>query len=315
MSLKPRKQRKHYPHLFLLNEKTFLRYLQGQYLEFDYCNITNHPYGDWQLGFYQLSTTKEKIFKGGYLFERIDFLVNKLTDDERLDYAPIFCSSWVVKNDNSVIEQMAKSINHANKCYPKSKEKREERQLLRLNTWSSGWVAFENKPSNAITVENPMLTIRERKWWQKGFDDAKEDYEQERDSDLDRFCNLLKFTEKDYDKAVIEIIPYIFRNGIYELIDGAENIILTKENFQSFFTLLENNHNALSVIIESGELQNSCVRLDGTPYLSSLIMFQEFTETIKPLLNPNIEDEINNWKQLGCQYINIDFLQKKSYYY
>ncbi|MGR5328581.1 hypothetical protein [Photobacterium damselae] len=126
----------------------------------------------------------------------------------------------------------------------------------------------------------------------------------------DQYCDLIRLTERDYDKAEIEITPYIFRNGIYELIDGAENVILTKENFQSFFTLLENNHNALSIIIESGELQNNYVRLDGTPYLSTLIMFQEFTETIKPILNPNIEDEINYWKQLGCQYVNIDFLQK-----
>lgn len=180
MALKPRKQRKHYPYLFLLNEKSFLRYLRGQYLEFDYCNRSNHPYGDWQLGFYQFSKTKQKIFKGGCLFERIDFLVNELTDDNKLDYAPIYCSTWVVKKDNSVIEQMAKSINYANKCYPKAKEKREARKELRLNILYRGWMDFElNKSIEDLELDHTMLSHRERKWWQKGYDDAKEDIKHE----------------------------------------------------------------------------------------------------------------------------------------
>ena len=36
MTLKPRKQHKHYPYLFLLNEKTFLRYLRSPPLEYAY---------------------------------------------------------------------------------------------------------------------------------------------------------------------------------------------------------------------------------------------------------------------------------------
>ncbi|MBA5685045.1 hypothetical protein H3N34_17905 [Photobacterium damselae subsp. damselae] len=308
MSLKPRKQRKHYPYLFLLNEKYFLRYLRGQYVE----HLMPCP-----CSAYYFSRTKKTIYGNTYFFNKLNVLIDKLWENNKLIYAPVLCDAWVVNNDTLVINRMKSYLRDHENLYQKRKtrEKRDARQQLRLNTWSSGWVAFENKPSNAITLENPMLTMREKKWWQKGFDDAKEDYEQERDSDSDQYYNLLRFTEKDYDKAEIEIIPYIFSDGIYTLIDGAENIHLKKEDFQLFFTLLENDHNALSVIIESGELQNSCVRLDGTPYLSSLIMFHEFTETIKPLLNPSIEDEINNWKQLGCQYINIDFLQKKSYYH
>lgn len=308
MALRPRKQRKHYPYLFLLNEKTFLRYLRGQYVEY----LMPCPCSG-----YYFSRTKRTVYEDTCLFSKLKVSINKLWEKHKLIYASVLCDCWVVNNDTLAIKRMKSYLRDHENLYQKRKtrEKRDARQQLRLNTWSSGWVAFKNKPSNAITVENPMLTTRERKWWQKGFYDAKKDYEQERKSDLDQYCNLLKLIEKDYDKAEIEIIPYIFRNGIYELIDGAENIILTKENFQSFFTLLENNHNALSVIIESGELQNNSIRLDGTPYLSSLIMFQEFTETIQPLLNPSIEDEINNWKRLGCQYINIDFSQTESYYH
>ncbi|MFB1079542.1 hypothetical protein [Photobacterium damselae] len=299
MSLKPRKQHKHYPYLFLFNAKSFLKYLRGQYVEY----LMPCPCSG-----YYFSRTKLTVYEDTYLFNKLKVLINKLWEKNKLIYAPVLCDSWVVNNDSLVIKRMKSYIRDSENLYQKRKtrEKREARQQLRLNTWSSGWVAFKNKP----TIENPMLTPREKKWWQKGYDDAKKDYEQERNSDSDQYLNLLKFTEKDYDKAEIEIIPYIFKNGIYELIDGAENILLTKEDFQSFFSFLENNHDALSVIIESGELQSNCVRTDGTPYLSSLIMFQEFIETIKPLLNSSIEDEINNWKQLGCQYINIDFLQK-----
>ncbi|TLS73434.1 hypothetical protein [Photobacterium damselae] len=303
MALKPRKQRKYYPHLFLLNEKTFLRYLRGQHVEY---LMPCHGGG------YYFSRTKQTVYENTYLFNKLKISVNKLWKKNKLIYAPILCDCWIVNNDTLAIKRMKSYLRDHENLYQKRKtrEKRDARQQLRLNTWSSGWVAFENKPSNAITVENPMLTMREQKWWQKGYNDAKKDYEQERKSDSDQYCNLLNFTDKDYDKAEIVITPYILNGICWELIDEIESIILTKETFQSFFTSLEHNHNALSVVVESGELQSNCVRLDGTPYLSSMIIFQEFIEVIKPLLNPNIEGEINNWKQLGCQYINMDFLQR-----
>jgi hypothetical protein len=303
MALKPRKQCKHYPYLFLLNEKTFLRYLRGQYLKFDVCTYDdNEVY--YSVNYYKLSKTKEKIFEGGSLFERIDSLVNKLTDDNKLDYAPIYCSTWIVTGDNESISLMHQTENaylKKSKKHKSSKDKREERKALRNTFYIMG---FE---STAHTPHLP-LSNRDYKWWKKGHSDGEVDYELERN--FDRYCDLLKFTEKDYDKAEIEIIPYILNGICYESIESTENIFLSRENFQSFFFLLDNNQDALSVIIESGELQSISARLDGTPYLSSLITFQEFTETIQPLLNPNQTKIINHWRGLGCQFINIDFLQK-----
>ncbi|ELV7517301.1 hypothetical protein QMU85_002300 [Photobacterium damselae] len=282
-----------------------------------YLNYSDYGYSD--SDYYPegliFSETKLIILPQERRFSVFEKLLDSLTENGKLEYAPIFCSSWIVSNDNQVIKKMKNYLRECENSYPKTKEKREVRKQLRLNTWCCGWMAFQDKSIEDAVIKNPMLTNREQKWWQKGYDDAKKDYEQERKSDSDQYCNLLKLIEKDYDKAKIKITPYIFRNKIYTLIDGAENIILTKENFQSFLTLLENNHNALSVIVESGELGNKYARLDGTLYLTSLITFQEFIETIKPLLNSSIEDEINNWKRLGCQYINIDFSQTESYYH
>lgn len=183
MALKPRKQRKHYPYLFLLNEKTFLKYLRGQYVIFDSFNF---PYYDDctarfpidnLIDYYEFSQTKQKIFEGGCLFEKIDLLVNKLTDENKLDYAPIFCSSWVVKNDNEAIKKQEAVINEkGTDCYQKSKAKREARKQLRLNTWCCGWMDFElNKSIEDLELDHTMLSHRERKWWQKGYNDAKED--------------------------------------------------------------------------------------------------------------------------------------------
>ena len=102
-------------------------------------------------------------------------MVKKLTNENKLTYAPVFCSSWIVKNDSEAIKKMKISIANNRFYYPKTKEKREARKELRLNTWHCGWMDFQNKSIEDIDLENPMLTHRERKWWQKGYDDAKEE--------------------------------------------------------------------------------------------------------------------------------------------
>ena len=164
MALKPRKQCKHCPYLFLLNEKSFLRYFRGQYLTFSYdVNC---------IGSYQFSKTKKIIYDNNHLFfKKLEMLIDDLENKNQLIYAPFCCSSWVVKDDYE-ISKIKKENNK------KSKYKREERQLLRLSLWSRGWVAFENKKLNAPDIDNPMITHRDKKWWQKGYDNAKEDIEQ-----------------------------------------------------------------------------------------------------------------------------------------
>ena len=64
------------------------------------------------------------------------------------------------------------------------------------------------------------------------------------------------------------------------------------------------------MIVITGDLQSHSQRLDSTPILSSLITLQDFSKTIQPLLNSNQTKIINHWQDLGCQFINIDFLQK-----
>lgn len=135
-------------------------------------------------------------------------------------------------------------------------------------------------------------------------------YESKDDYNCYRYYNLLSLAY--FNKAEIIITPYILNGDYYELIEETENILLSIEDFQSFFALLETNHNALSIIVESNKLQHNSRRPYDTLYLSSLITFQEFTAIIQPLLSPNIENEVKYWKQLGCQYINIEFSQKNS---
>lgn len=128
--------------------------------------------------------------------------------------------------------------------------------------------------------------------------------------DLDRILNLMWGTEDHFDKAEIEIIPYVLNGISYELIENTETIILTKDSFQSFFKSLKNNRDAVDMIVITGDLQSNSQRLDGTPILSSLITLQDFSKTIQPLLNSNQTKIINHWRDCGCQFINIDFLQK-----
>ncbi|MCD9492614.1 hypothetical protein GLP30_17175 [Photobacterium phosphoreum] len=166
MALKPRKQRKHYSYLFLLNEKTFLRYLRGQYLIFSFdVNC---------IGSYKFSKTKKIIHDNNhFLFKKLEMLIDNLENENKLIYAPFCFSSWVVKDDYKILKKINSKIKKENN--KKSKYKREERQLSRLNLWSRGWVAFESKKLNAPDIDNPMITHRDKKWWQKGYDDAKED--------------------------------------------------------------------------------------------------------------------------------------------
>jgi hypothetical protein len=179
MALKPRKQCKHYPYLFLLNEKSFLKYLNGQHIE--YLNYSGCSYSDsdsYQEGFI-FSKTKLIIFSQSYRFSYIERLLDSLTEDGKLEYAPIFCSSWIVKNDSEAIKKMKISIANNRVYYSKTKEKREARKELRLNTWCCGWMDFElNKSIEDLELDHTMLSHRERKWWQKGYDDAKEDIDQ-----------------------------------------------------------------------------------------------------------------------------------------
>ncbi len=128
--------------------------------------------------------------------------------------------------------------------------------------------------------------------------------------DLDRTLDLMWGTEVDFNKAEIEIIPYILNGITYELIKDAETIVLTRDYFQCFFKSLENNRDAVDMIVITSELQSNSQRLDGTPIVSSLITFQDFSKTIQPLLNYNCTKIINHWRDFGCQFINIDFLQK-----
>ncbi|MGR5186995.1 hypothetical protein ACPV3S_15775 [Photobacterium damselae] len=193
MALKPRKQHRYYPYLFLLNEKTFLRYLRGQYVIFDSCNFPNYydectgdytalfPFDNF-IDYYELSQTKQKIFETSYLFKKIDPLIYKLTNENKLTYAPVFCSSWIVNNDNQVIRRMKNFSSNIKTPSRKSREKREVRKELRLNTWCCGWMTFQDKSIKDADLKNPMLTNREQKWWQKGYDDAKKDYEQEKNN-------------------------------------------------------------------------------------------------------------------------------------
>ena len=190
MALKPRKQCKHYPYLFLLNEKSFLKYLRGQYLEFDAGTDDEFYYS---VDYYQLSKTKEKILEGGNGYKRINMFVKKLTNENKLTYAPVFCSSWIVKNDSEAIKKMGIVIDNNRFYHPKTKEKREARKELRLNTWCCGWMDFQDKSIEDIDLENPMLTHRERKWWQKGYDDAKEDIEQLSNNKVCNQCHGDKF--------------------------------------------------------------------------------------------------------------------------
>ncbi|MGD6735503.1 hypothetical protein ACN08N_00155 (plasmid) [Photobacterium leiognathi subsp. mandapamensis] len=128
--------------------------------------------------------------------------------------------------------------------------------------------------------------------------------------DLDRTLDFIFGTEDHFDKAEIEIIPYVLNGISYELIENTETIILTKDSFQSFFTALKNKREAVDMIVIMGELQNHSQRLDGTPILSSLITLHDFSKTIQPLLNSNQTKTIDHWRDCGCQFINIDFLQK-----
>ena len=128
--------------------------------------------------------------------------------------------------------------------------------------------------------------------------------------DLDRILDLMWGTEDHFDKAEIEIIPYVLNGISYELIENTETIILTKDSFQSFFKSLKNNRDAVDMIVITGNLQSHSQRLDGTPILSSLITLQDFSKTIQPLLNSNQTKIIDHWRDGGSQFINIDFLQK-----
>ncbi|MCD9492615.1 hypothetical protein GLP30_17170 [Photobacterium phosphoreum] len=128
--------------------------------------------------------------------------------------------------------------------------------------------------------------------------------------DADRILDFIFELEDHFDKAEIEIIPYILNGISYELIENTETIILTNDYFQLFVEALRHDRDAVNMIVITGDLQNNSQLLDGTPIQSSLITLQDFSKTIQPLLNYNCTKTINHWRDLGCQFINIDFLQK-----
>lgn len=189
MALKPRKQRKHYPYLFLLDEKSFLKYLKGQYVK--YQNYSDYGYSD--SNYYPegliFSETKLIIRPQEHRFSALERLLDLLTEDGKLEYAPIFCSSWITTGDKKAISLMLQaqeaSLKKRNK--PRSsKNKREERKSLRNELYIIG---FES------TADTPHLPLsnRDYKWWLKGYNDGK------LDDSVFLYYDLL-FTEEDIEQ-------------------------------------------------------------------------------------------------------------------
>lgn len=117
-------------------------------------------------------------------------------------------------------------------------------------------------------------------------------------------------TEQDTDKA--EITPYRLKEVTYELIQGAEPISLKEDAFKSFFdALLEDKALVRLIVVVEGDLQTNSQRTDGTPYLSAMLTHQAFSNHIQPLLHPSVSPQLAHWITLGCEFINIDFLQKR----
>lgn len=106
------------------------------------------------------------------LYRPVMNTISKLEKSGDLAFAKVACSTWLPTKDKKAAG-ISKRLARKRKLspIPKSVAKRNQRALLRLNTFSHGYVDCET----GITDENPFKTNRERKWWQNGFNSALND--------------------------------------------------------------------------------------------------------------------------------------------
>lgn len=130
----------------------------------------------------------------------------------------------------------------------------------------------------------------------------------EEDHNLFLMQCLMWGTITEFEQAEVVITPYKLNGTNLELIENTIFLVLKKEAFQFFFEQLGKNEPAVRIIAVSGHLQCESKKADGTPLNSSLITVQEFSDAIQPLLESNTVSTINHWKQLGCEFIKLDFV-------
>ncbi|PCD85646.1 hypothetical protein [Vibrio mediterranei] len=123
---------------------------------------------------------------------------------------------------------------------------------------------------------------------------------------------LRHVVEQQPDKASVEIEAYEILDGLtYTVVENSESILLKGEAFQSLFSELQQHPKAVNQLVVEGDFQHCANRLDGTPLVSSLMLFTDFLSTIAPLIenkDPSIWEE---WDKLGCTFVCFNFVSSE----
>ncbi|WP_318441761.1 hypothetical protein [Photobacterium leiognathi] len=104
------------------------------------------------------------------LYRPVMDTISELEKTGDLAFGKVACSSWLPMKDKKAAA-IAKRVTRLRKLspIPKSVAKRNSRALLRLNAFSKGYIACQDSTNE----ENPYKTLREQKWWQRGYDCAQ----------------------------------------------------------------------------------------------------------------------------------------------